>query len=167
MSVQKHRAAQIVGWAMAFAIGTEIGRPTMPSVLAQSYEKVQQNLQNLQGTWRATKAKRNGLAVADVIGHRLTFTGKRFQLRSQDGKAVSEGTFSLDLSVEPPDIDFHHQSGGLKGKTWRGIYTLEGDVLKICDNSPDLEKPRPVEFEAQRDSGHVLITFGRVNLHSK
>jgi hypothetical protein len=44
---------------------------------------------------------------------------------------------------------------------WKGIYALKGDTLRICDNAPDLAKPRPTAFEAKRGSGYVLITFKR------
>ena len=42
----------------------------------------------LQGSWTATKAERDGKAAADVVGHRLTFTGDRFEIRSKDGRTV-------------------------------------------------------------------------------
>jgi hypothetical protein len=42
-----------------------------------------------------------------------------------------------------------------------GIYALDGDMLKTCDNAPDLDKPRPTAFEARAGSGCVLITFKR------
>ena len=33
----------------------------------------------LEGTWSATKAERDGRPAADVVGHRLLFSGDRFQ----------------------------------------------------------------------------------------
>ena len=44
----------------------------------------------LQGTWTATKAERDGSAAADVVGHRLSVTGNRFQIQSQDGQVISQ-----------------------------------------------------------------------------
>jgi hypothetical protein len=35
----------------------------------------------LLGAWTATGAERDGKAAADVVGHRLSFTGNRFQIR--------------------------------------------------------------------------------------
>ena len=115
----------------------------------------------LQGTWSATKAVRNGKAAADIIGHRLSFTGNRFQVRSKDGKTLYEGTFRVDARTKPAAIDFEHTQGALKGKTWKGIYVLDGDTLTTCDNAPDPDKSRPAAFEAKAGSGHVLITFRR------
>jgi uncharacterized protein (TIGR03067 family) len=115
----------------------------------------------LQGTWTATKAERDGKAAEDVVGHRLTFTGDRFQLRSKDGKPLYEGTFRVDPSTKPAAIDFEHTAGALKGKEWKGIYALDGDTLTTCDNGPNLDKGRPAAFEAKAGSGHILITFKR------
>jgi hypothetical protein len=35
----------------------------------------------LQGTWSAAKADRDGKGANDVVGHRLSFTGNRFLVR--------------------------------------------------------------------------------------
>jgi hypothetical protein len=50
--------------------------------------------------------------------------------------------------------------GNLKG-TWQGIFQLDGVTLKICDNAPDMTKPRPAGFAAPAGSGHILIVFTR------
>lgn len=118
---------------------------------------------SLQGTWAATTAERDGKAADDVIGHRLSFSGNRFQIESKGGKLLYEGTFRVDPGAKPAAIDFEHTAGDLKGKVWKGIYTLDGDTLTTCDNAPDLAKGRPAAFEAKRGSGYVLIAFKRVS----
>src|SRR5262249_32910281 len=100
-------------------------------------------------------------AADDVVGHRLAFTGNRFQIRSKDGKPLYEGTFRVDARTKPAAFDFEHTKGTLKGKVWKGIYALDGDTLTTCDDAPDLDKGRPAAFEAKRGSGYVLITFQR------
>jgi uncharacterized protein (TIGR03067 family) len=124
-------------------------------VLAQPTEQAQQ----LQGTWIATKAERNGKAADDVVGHRLSFTGNRFQIQSKDGKPLYAGTVRVDPTAKPAAIDFEHTEGVVKGKAWKGIYGLDGDTLTICDNAPNLDERRPTAFEAKSGSGYVLITF--------
>lgn len=115
----------------------------------------------LQGAWTATKAERDGKSADDVVGHKLTFTGNRFQIVSKDGKSLYAGTVRLDPSAKPAAIDFDLTDGALKGKTWKGIYALDGDALRICDNAPNLDATRPVAFEAKSGSGYVCVTFGR------
>ena len=126
--------------------------------VAQPAEDAQKHL---QGTWTATQAERDGNAADDVVGHRLSLTGNRFQLQSADGKPLYAGTVRLDPSAQPAAIDFAHTEGALKGKAWQGIYALDGDTLTVCDNAPNLDKGRPAAFEAPRGSGYVLITFKR------
>jgi uncharacterized protein (TIGR03067 family) len=143
-----------MAWAMCWLIlGTEL----VP-VFTQPAEEGEKKL---QGTWKATKAQRNGKAADDVVGHRLSFTGGRFQIQSKDGKSLYAGTVRVDPSAKPAAIDFKHAAGALKGKVWRGIYALDGDTLTTCDNAPDLGKGRPAAFEAKSGSGYVLITFKR------
>ena len=115
----------------------------------------------LQGTWTAIKAERDGKAADDVVGHRLSFTGNRFQIRSKDGKPLYGGTFRVDTSTKPATFDFEHTEGALKGKVWKGIYALDGDTLTTCDNGPNPDKGRPAAFEAKAGSGYIFITFRR------
>ncbi len=125
---------------------------------AQPTEEAQKEL---QGSWTATKAESDGKAADDLVGHRLSFTGNRFQIQSKDGKPLYAGTVGVNPSVKPAAIDFEHTEEALKGKAWKGIYVLDGDTLTICDNAPNLEAVRPVAFEAKSGSGYVLITFTR------
>jgi uncharacterized protein (TIGR03067 family) len=80
-------------------------------VVAQPAEQAQKLL---QGTWTATKAERDGKAADDVVGHRLFFTGNRFQIQSKDGKPLYAGTIRVDPSAKPAVIDFEHTEGVLK-----------------------------------------------------
>ena len=141
-------------WAMCWLI---LGTRLVPA-FAQPAEEAQKKL---QGTWEATKAERDGKAADDVVGHRLSFTGNRFQIRSKGGKPLYAGTFRVDPSTKPATIDLEHTEGDLKGKAWKGIYALDGDALTTCDNAPNLDKGRPTAFEARTGSGHILITFKR------
>jgi len=125
---------------------------------AQPAEDAQKQL---QGTWTATKAERDGTAADDVVGHRLSLTGNHFQIQSEDGKLLYAGTVRVDPSATPVAMDFEHTEGALKGKTWQGIYALDGDTLTVCDNAPNRDKGRPAAFEATCGSGYVLITFTR------
>jgi uncharacterized protein (TIGR03067 family) len=116
--------------------------------------------QRLQGSWTADSARRDGKEAADLHGHVLVFRGDTFTIRSKD-ETLYSGTYVLDASKMPRTIDFKHARGDLKGKVWRGIYQLEGETLKICDNAGDLAKERPTGFETRAGSGHVRILFKR------
>jgi len=115
----------------------------------------------LEGNWIATQAETNGAASPEVVGHRLSFSGGRFEIKSKDGKTVFAGTVRTDPKATPAAIDFMHGEGALAGKTWQGIYKIDGGTLTVCDNAADLAKARPAVFAAGRGSGYVLITFAR------
>jgi uncharacterized protein (TIGR03067 family) len=141
-------------WAVYWLI---LGTRLAPAFADQAEEAQKQ----LQGTWTATQAERDGKAADYVVGHRRSVTGNRFQIESKDGERLYEGTIRLDSSTKPAAIDSKHTEGPLKGKTWKGIYALDGDTLRTCDNAPDLDKTRPTAFEAKPASRYVLITFER------
>ena len=75
---------------------------------------------------------------------------------------IYQGTYIIDPSAKPATIDFRNTAGEMKGKTWLGIYEMEGDVLRICDNADDLARGRPPAFVTGTGSGRVLISFRRV-----
>jgi uncharacterized protein (TIGR03067 family) len=131
------------------------------TALVPAFAQPSDEAKKLQGTWTATRAERDGKADEDVIGHRLSVTGNRFQIRSKDGKSLYSGTVRVDPGAKPATIDFAHTDGTLKGKAWKGVYALAGDTLTVCDNAPDLDKGRPTALEAKSGSGYVLITFKR------
>jgi uncharacterized protein (TIGR03067 family) len=133
------------------------------ALVPASARPAEQAQKQLQGTWTTTRAQRGGQAAEDVLGHLLSVTGNRFQIRSRDGKLLYAGTFRLDPGTKPATFDFEHTEGALKGKEWKGIYALDGDTLTTCDNGPDPDKARPTAFEAGPGSGYILITFRRVD----
>jgi len=115
----------------------------------------------LDGTWSVVSAERDGRPVEDLKTHRLTFHAREFVIR-RDRETVYQGTFATDRGKKPAWIDFLNTAGQAKGQSWRGIYLLEGDSLKIVDNAPDVSKPRPTAFATSPGSGLVMLVFKRV-----
>jgi uncharacterized protein (TIGR03067 family) len=115
--------------------------------------------ERLAGSWTATDAERNGAPANDLVGHRLTFAGERFEIVGADGRLVYAGTTRIDPAVEPPAIDFVNTEGEAKGVTWQGIWRLDDPALVITDNAPDPSRPRPTDFVAPAGSGYVKVIF--------
>ncbi len=115
---------------------------------------------SLQGTWTAVGAERDGREAADVIGHVVVFNGTTFSIQEK-GATIYEGTFTADASTEPWTIDFKHTGRSLAGKTWLGVYRLDGEMLTICDNAGDVQNSRPAGFRTKPGSGLVMVTFER------
>lgn len=128
--------------------------------LAWTSTALAQPAATLDGVWTAVSAERDGKSAADVVGHKLTFSGNRFTI-AQNGSTVFTGPYTTDLNRQPAHIDLvNTQDGNLKG-TWLGIFQLDGATLRICDNAPDMTKPRPSGFAAPAGSGHVSVVFRR------
>jgi uncharacterized protein (TIGR03067 family) len=118
-----------------------------------------QSAVRLDGVWTAVTAERDGRSAADVVGNKLAFSADKFTI-TRDGKTLFAGTYTTDLAKHPAQIDFVNTEGNLKG-TWRGILRFDGAMLDICDNAPDMTKPRPSGFAAPAGSGYVFIAFTR------
>jgi len=93
---------------LCFAVGTwsALGR-------AQADEAA---WKELHGTWIAEQAQRDGTSAGDAVGYHLTFTGSRFEIRSQYGKSLYAGTIRLNPGAEPAAIDFEHTEGTFKNR---------------------------------------------------
>jgi uncharacterized protein (TIGR03067 family) len=64
-------------------------------------------------------------------------------------------TFELDASSKPKTIDITVEFGDQKA-TLKGIYTLDGDELKIC-----FGQERPKEFPKDAGAGTILYVLKR------
>jgi len=75
-----------------------------------------QDAGTIQGAWTVVSAERNAKPAADVTEHRLTFSGDTFNIQ-HEGRTLYRGTYSVDTSRKPAQIDFLHDEGTVKGKT--------------------------------------------------
>jgi uncharacterized protein (TIGR03067 family) len=92
--------------------------------------------------------------------HAAIFAFSRPRIREK-GVTIYEGLIGVDASANPRAMDFKHKGGSSRGKTWRGIYRIDGDTLTICDNAADVQKSRPTSFDTKPNSGRVLVVFRR------
>jgi uncharacterized protein (TIGR03067 family) len=115
---------------------------------------------NIQGAWVVVSAEQDAEPATDVKDHRLTFSGDTFTIRRED-HILYRGTYVTDPGRKPARIDFRHTGGALKGKFWKGIYRLEGETLTICDNAPEMTRPRPARFVTTAGSGLICLVFKR------
>ena len=74
------------------------------------------------------------------------------------GKPEETAAYNLDPSKAPKELDVTDNE---KGKTTPAIYSLEGDVLKVCAGSPGVQA-RPTELVSKEGAKTLLITLKRV-----
>ncbi len=106
---------------------------------------------NLVGTWK-------GGVDGGAQGHVLTIKADGVTcIRIQGDKTsdIGGGTYKLDLSTKPRRMDGTGTLGGQKGRSYFGIYSLEGDTLKWCVNS----KNPPTEFKT--GAGNFCLVLER------
>jgi hypothetical protein len=73
---------------------------------------------------------------------------------------IAAGTSKLDPSKNPKALDSTYTEGPDKGKTFKGIYQLDGDTMKFCrPGSPGDE--RPTEFKSTPGSGAFVSMYKR------
>jgi uncharacterized protein (TIGR03067 family) len=111
------------------------------------------------GTWRFVSIEAEGQRLQEKhFQHsRLIIEGGHFTI--QQGKVTYKGTFKVDLTNKPKQIDVTFADGPDRGKTARGIYELDGDTYKVCIGY--VGKGRPTAFESKPGSGHVLEVLKR------
>ena len=120
------------------------------------------DLELIQGTWEAESYVLSGVQDEHGIsdGCLRRFEGNRRYLRNEgDENWVSFGTFSLNPSAMPAEIDIDTEAGILLG-----IYEIDGDLLKFCIGIPGQFElgTRPDRFESTEDYPTVLVVLRRV-----
>ena len=123
------------------------------------------DLEKLQGTWSTVSLVSNGKTVMDESmppkpgpTTKLVYDGTQWKVIVGD-KTVATGTFKIDATKTPKEIDILDESGTINDKTKLAIYELEGDTFKYCIGPAG--KPRPAEFSAREGSGNALIVSRR------
>jgi uncharacterized protein (TIGR03067 family) len=120
---------------------------------------VASDTETVQGTWKVVAAIRDGkpLTGAELEG-RLTIEGNRFTV-VQGGTTVA-GTFQLNESAKPKELDLTYDQGPDSGKTAHGIYEIRaGNRHRLC--IAPAGAARPTKFESRPGSGHLFEEWVR------
>jgi uncharacterized protein (TIGR03067 family) len=145
------------------AVGLLIAVSTLQSVAQEGKDDlVKQELKKFQGTWTVAALEENGQKIPEdklkEAGLKVTIKGNSFVYKVGD-KTVVEGTFTIDPSKNPKQLDSEGMNPGGKKEKTIGIYRFEANTLVICF-APD-GKERPTDFKAPADSGRILETLRR------
>jgi uncharacterized protein (TIGR03067 family) len=123
------------------------------SVVIGAQESAQEKL---QGTWYNVSAESDGEQQTGEDKSNLhIITGNRV-VTEIDGSYYQESVFTLGPGEKFGEITFDMKSGPDKGKTWVGIYQLDGDILKWCGSWKGDNKKLPSEFITREGDGYFL-----------
>jgi uncharacterized protein (TIGR03067 family) len=114
---------------------------------AETADRDAEARKNLVGTWK-------GRVDDGATGHVLVFTATTISGTKDKKQNLGTGTFTLDQTTKPWRMDAKGTKGPQKGRTFLGIYTLEGDTLKWCVSMPGSEPPTEL---ATKDGQFLLI----------
>ena len=123
-------------------------------------DAAKKDLAALQGTWTLVAMEVEGKEVPPekLTTATLTIRDKKYSLLA--GKQLHEVEISLDPSKTPKEIDMKFLDGPNKDRVGRGIYHLEGNMLKIC-RGLDPQQERPREFKTESQINYFVMVWQR------
>jgi uncharacterized protein (TIGR03067 family) len=113
----------------------------------------------LQGTWLPETAELGGKKFPDEVRKTIKLEVKEGKYKATVGKVVDQGTVKLNPAAKPKEMDITGTEGPNKGKTFRAIYELDGDMVRICYDLSG--KSRPKEFKTEEGTALFLVTYKR------
>jgi uncharacterized protein (TIGR03067 family) len=114
------------------------------------------DLKKLQGQWQMKnmEAEGNSVPSENITNILVDIKGSAFKILNLGSD--SGGTFTVDDSKRPKQIDVNHDGGG---EILKGIYELNGDNFRVCYAKG--AAARPEAFSTTSDSQQVMITYER------
>jgi hypothetical protein len=113
----------------------------------------------LQGKWNVVAGEEGGKPLAATDLKEATVTIKENRLTVRKAGRDEEMTFTVRGEGNKGDIDFTLTSGSDKGKSCKGIYSLQGDTLRISIAPPGEERPK--QFTTAKDTKQMAWTLKR------
>ncbi|HMF20298.1 MAG TPA: TIGR03067 domain-containing protein, partial [Gemmataceae bacterium] len=114
-------------------------------------------LKKFQGRWRVLRME-DDTKYHELAKMLVEIKGKTWIFHNSENMELSH-TFSIDPAAKPKTIDWTMtlKKGGDK-TTILGIYTLEGNQIKLCFSDPGGENPaRPKQFRASKGSLLMIL----------
>jgi uncharacterized protein (TIGR03067 family) len=136
-----------------------LGLASSSALCGKPDDAAAKDLKALVGKYRVEKAELGGkdaMPFAKDVKLELLEGGK-YQLDLLGQK--DEGTFSVDPSKKPAEMDIKGTSGPSKGKTIKTIYKIDGHTVTICYELGGGD--RPTKFESKPDSKQFLVVYKR------
>jgi uncharacterized protein (TIGR03067 family) len=121
-------------------------------------DAIKKETAKLQGTWKFVSMEVEVNKKPGGHFNRYTVVLKRDQWTVFEGnKIAAQVTFKLDPTKKPKTIDLVDVQ---KKRLIRGIYSLEGDTLKVWDRGSE-KGDRPTGFATKSELGIVMFVLKR------
>jgi uncharacterized protein (TIGR03067 family) len=139
-------------WVWVLAAGLAIAA-------APATDDAKKDADAILGTWKVESVEQEGQKNEGGGAMALTFKKDTYTV-SVEGNEIEEGGYKLDPEKKPKTIDFTITKGNDKGKKQQGIYSLDGDTMKICVTMPEKDD-RPKEMSTKAGTMHILFVLKR------
>lgn len=122
---------------------------------------VAKELQRLQGVWQIEAQVDDGAkATTKELQNAMVCFGRDSFLFRRSDDLMQIGMIKLDTAKTPKTVDASIVRGPQKGEVMLGIYSLEGDTLKVCFQTAGQE--RPDDFNSKSGSGRLFLVGKRL-----
>ncbi|MCC2670883.1 MAG: hypothetical protein K0Q72_3354, partial [Armatimonadetes bacterium] len=114
----------------------------------------------LIGTWKGQIVDGGGAQGPIEVTEFVVTPDKITATRSGSRFPMGGGSYRLGNQQGMRTLDATGTEGGARGKSFMGIYTLEGDTLRWCVANPG--RPRPTDIASRAAQGQYLLILNRV-----
>jgi uncharacterized protein (TIGR03067 family) len=103
----------------------------------------------LQGTWVVTSVTIGGnkIDIPKELGSTFTFKGDKMTAHDPEKKKDEEGTFKIDEKKKEIDLTGPSDKDPKVLETVPGLYSIDGDTLKMCFPIKGPKGDRPKGFD--------------------
>lgn len=120
-------------------------------------DKAKKELERLQGTWTMHALEINGKSESKIQETLLTIKKDQYKTTVK-GKEPPGFRIKLDPNKGPKWMDMIQTQADGAEKTFKAIYVIEGDTLKIC-RGIDSSHERPTQFGTWPETGYFMVTW--------
>ena len=119
------------------------------------------DLKAIQGTWTLIYFERGGTEIKQQNDTQAINTGNSFVVKRGD-QVIAAGTMKLIADTSPKASETTYTEGQDKGKTFKGIYQIDGDRMKFC-RAGTTDDERPTEFKSKPNTGQFSAVYKRAS----
>ncbi len=122
--------------------------------------------ERLLGSWKLVKCEAAGkLVEEEKLKDGVDFTKIRFDGDRMKNMLIKlDCQFELNINSQPKQITLTEKfQGPDRDLKYYGIYSLDGDELKLCLNEDCKSDKRPVDFPTKKGDPFIFSTYKREN----
>jgi len=126
----------------------------MPAGSSADDDAAKKELDKLQGKWYSLSTQEDGVTSGEDKEDLHLIEGKKVTA-TKNGKEISQAEIKIEPGKPFGKVTIRMTGGGNKGKTWVGIYKVDGDILTWC-GCWEGENDQPTEFKTKKGDKYFL-----------